>query len=201
VLARKAGEYKDTAVITAAILAATAVMYIRLIVVAFVFNGAIARSILLPFLFFALTGFAVAYFYYRGVKQAKTAVDFSGDNPLELGTAFIFATLFVIMILLTHAVTRYYGVGGLKLFSFIAGFTDIDPFVLSILTGKFTVSQQELLSAIIISAGSNNMLKAVYALWFGGWERTRQSFFWLIVLGVGTIAVGLSADYLPVLNF
>jgi uncharacterized membrane protein (DUF4010 family) len=98
------------------------------------------------------------------------------------------------MIVLTHVVTRYYGVGGLKIFSFLAGFTDIDPFILSLLTGKYAVGHGELLAAIVISAGSNNVLKAVYALWFGGWQKARAAFFWLLMFGLATIALGLAGD-------
>ena len=191
VLAKKAREGKTDAMMTASILAATAVMYIRLIMVAFVFNAAIARSVLLPFLFFAVAGFVVVFFYYRSGSRMTTSVNESEKNPLELKTAFIFAALFLIMIMLTHAVTNHYGIGGLKLFSFIAGFSDIDPFILSLLTGKYVVGHQEIFSAIMISAGSNNILKAIYALWFGGWDKTRHAFFWLSLLGLATIGVGL----------
>ncbi|HEB69546.1 MAG TPA: DUF4010 domain-containing protein [Desulfobulbus sp.] len=195
VLAKKAREEKTDAMMTASILAATAVMYLRLIIVAFVFNQSIAQSVLVPFLLFAAAGFIVAFFYYRLGNKTADTLPVSGDNPLELGTAFIFAALFVIMIMLTHAVTKYYGVGGLKVFSFLAGFTDIDPFILSLLTGKYTVSHQEIFAAILISAGSNNILKAAYALWFGGWDKTKQAFLWLTVLGAGTIAVGLTGPF------
>lgn len=192
VLAKKAREERANAMMTASILAATAVMYLRLIIVAFVFNHEIARSVLVPFLLFAAAGFTVAFFYYRSGDRTAATLPVSGDNPLELGTAFIFAALFVIMIMLTHTVTQHYGVGGLKIFSFLAGFTDIDPFILSLLTGKYTIGHQEIFSAILISAGSNNILKAAYALWFGSWDKTKQSFIWLTMLGLGTIAVGLA---------
>ena len=149
----------------------------------------------MPFLLFTAADFIVAFFYYRAGNRTAAALSVSGDNPLELGTAFIFAALFVIMIMLTHAVTQHYGVGGLKIFSFLAGFTDIDPFILSLLTGKYAIGHQEIFSAILISAGSNNILKAAYALWFGGWDKTRQAFIWLTVLGAGTIAVGLAVPF------
>ncbi len=191
VLAKKAREEKADSMMTAAILAATAIMYIRLIVVAFVFNAAMARSVLVPFILFASAGFIVAFFYYYSGSKTPASSPVSGKNPLELETAFFFAALFVIMIMLTHTVTSHYGVGGLKIFSFIAGFTDIDPFILSLLTGKYQVGSGEIFSAILISAGSNNILKAAYALWFGGWKKTRHAFFWLIILGVATIGVGL----------
>ena len=201
VLAKKAHEGEADAMIIASILAATAVMYVRLVVVSFVFNAAIARSLLFPFVLFALAGFVISFVYYRSGKQTSKLIPVSGSNPLEMGTALIFAALFVIMIMLTQTITNHYGEGGLKLFSFIAGFTDIDPFILSLLTGKYTVGNQEIIAAILISAGSNNILKAVYALWFGGWEKTKHAFFWLTLLGLGTIAVGLTSGSLTLPPF
>jgi uncharacterized membrane protein (DUF4010 family) len=194
VLAKKVRESRATAMLTASILAATAVMYIRLIVVAFVFNVAIGRDILAPFVLFSLAGFVLAFIYYRKSEQEPDSVPVASKNPLELGTAFLFAAFFVAMIVLTHMITRYYGVGGLKIFSFLAGFADIDPFILSLLTGKYGVGHGELLAAIVISAGSNNVLKAVYALWFGGWQKARAAFFWLLLFGLATIALGLAGN-------
>ena len=70
--------------------------------------------------------------------------------------------------------------------------TDIDPLILSLLTGKYSVTQEQIVSAVLIAAGSNNLLKAAYALWFGGVKHTWRSAFWIAVLGIGTIvwAVG-----------
>ena len=91
------------------------------------------------------------------------------------------------MMLLTSFVMQHYGNNGLKVLSFAVGFTDIDPFVLSVLTGKYSVAETEFASAIMIAAGSNNLLKAAYALWFGGWKGGARSAFWIALLGVATI--------------
>ena len=195
VLAKKARELKANGMMSAAIIAATSVMYLRLIVIAMVFNMSIAKSVSLPFLFFALAGFIVSFFYYRLGEKRQSSLKIEDRNPLELGTAFIFAALFVIMIMATHFATEHYGASGLKMLSFVVGFTDIDPFILSLLTGKYAVTHIEIYSAILISTGSNNILKAIYALWFGGWEKTKHAFGWLVILGIATICVGLFSVY------
>ncbi len=191
VLARKTKNMATHSVITAAIMAATAMMYLRLIIVAFVFNVDIAKALLLPFIFLSLLGMLIALFYLKIGKHKEVQSDFVDRNPLELGTAFLFALLFVIMMLATNFVMQHYGNGGLKLLSFAVGFTDIDPFVLSILTGKYSVASAELISAVMIAAGSNNILKALYALWFGGFKGGIHSAVWLGVLGMLTIGYGL----------
>ena len=190
VLARKVKTTGNNPVITAAIIAATSMMYLRLIVVAMVFNMKIAADLALPFLALAFTGLLLSFIYLKQGQQGSVKADFVDKNPLELGTAFLFAILFVIMMLVTNFVMQHYGSNGLKLLSFSVGFTDIDPFVLSLLTGKYSVADTQLVSAIIIAAGSNNILKAVYALWFGGVKGGLQAAIWVGILGVVTIVLG-----------
>ena len=190
VLAKKARNVEEHALITSSIIAATSMMYLRLIVVVAVFNFSIAKSVALPLGIFAIISFIIAGVYYSSANNAKGSIEATDNNPLELGTAFVFAALFVLMIAVTQFVTKDYGASGLKLLSFIVGFTDIDPFILSLLTGKYSVAFQEIYAAILIAAGSNNILKAFYALWFGGWKKSIPAFIWLNLLGVATIASG-----------
>ncbi len=191
VLARKAKAGGSNPVIDAAIIAATAMMYLRLLVVAAVFNFSVAKTLLLPFGIMAAAGMGIASVYMLWRKQDAKHADFVDKNPLELGTAFLFAALFVLMMVLTHFVISHYGEGGLRALSFAVGFTDIDPFILSLLTGKYGVMEHEIVSAIMIAAGSNNLLKALYAVWFGGWKGGRHSALWIGILGIITIGWAL----------
>ena len=195
VLARKAKHLNGLDVIDAAIISATSVMYLRLIVVAFIFNFSIGEKILLPFALLSLVGFIISSFYLRDNDKQKQHPDIVDKNPLELKTAFLFAFLFVAMIIVTQYVTSHYGKSGLEILSFLVGFTDIDPFVLSILTGKFSISSIQIVAAIMIAAGSNNLLKALYALWFGGVKNSYKSAIWISLLGVVTIAFGLGYEH------
>jgi len=188
VLARKAKLSGYNPVINGAIIISTSVMYLRLIVVAFIFNAEIARSITLPFLIFSVIGIAISLFFLYSKKTRDVTHEFVDNNPLELRTAFIFAFLFIAMMALTKYITSEFGSFGLQIFSFFAGFTDIDPFILSLLTGKYAITSHEIFNAILIAAGSNNLLKAAYALWFGGWKNTYKAALWISLLGVGTIA-------------
>ena len=190
VLSRKVKDRGNDPVITAAIIAATSMMYLRLVIVALVFNLKIAMALVLPFVLLASAGLIIALIYLKQGKQNDVNADFVDKNPLELGTAFLFAILFAIMMLLTNFVMDHYGSNGLQLLSFFVGFTDIDPFVLSLLTGKYTVENSHLVSAVMIAAGSNNILKSIYALWFGGFKGGSNAALWVALLGVVTIGLG-----------
>jgi uncharacterized membrane protein (DUF4010 family) len=187
VLSRKAKELGMTPVLSASIIAASSMMYLRLVAVAAVFNPAVATALLPPFAVFSLAGLAVTFLYARNAGSAGSDVQLADKNPLELGTAFLFAGLFIAMIVVTQSVTAHFGTGGLNVLSFLVGFTDIDPFVLSILTGHYSIAQTQVVSAVMIAAGSNNILKALYVLWFGGVKNGRQASGWLVALGAATI--------------
>ena len=195
VLARKAKRVGSSGVIDAAIISATSMMYLRLVVVALLFNFETAQELMLPFGLLSFVGFSVAAFFLRYAKRGDGQhPDIVDQNPLELKTAFIFAFLFVAMMVVTQYVTQHYGKSGLEILSFVVGFTDIDPFVLSLLTGKFAVTTPQLVAAIMIAAGSNNLLKAIYALWFGGVKQSYRSALWITLLGVVTILWGLAYE-------
>ncbi|MRI58937.1 MAG: beta-carotene 15,15'-monooxygenase [Epsilonproteobacteria bacterium] len=187
VLAKKATS-AHTQVIDSAIVLATSMMYVRLLALAFIFNKEIALHLALPLLGFAALGGLISLALYK--RGAPTQAPIDDRNPLELGTAFLFALLFVAMIVITKYVSSHYGDLGIKVLSFIIGFTDIDPFVLSLLTGKMELSASLIVSAILIAAGSNNLLKALYALLFGRYVPKKAAAV-LVVLGVLTIIAGI----------
>ena len=85
-------------------------------------------------------------------------------HPLELSTAILFALLFMLFAFVTNYVTNQYGGHGLKSLAIVVGLTDIDPFILSLLGGKFSVPDSAIVSSIILASGSNNLLKAAYAV-------------------------------------
>jgi len=179
--------------VSSALIMATTMMYIRLLIIIFLFDHAAGMQLLLPFLTIILASFAVIFSllhinnFQTPLHSATTA-----KNPLELLTAIIFALMFVLFTLLTNYITNHYGIHGLNFLAIIVGFTDIDPFILSLLSGHFTVSNTATVSAVILASGSNNLLKASYALVLA---RNRSVLFaavWLFFLFIASIAYALN---------
>ena len=56
-------------------------------------------------------------------------------NPLELRTAFVFAALFVAMLVVTHLVVVHLGAPGVYTLAAIMGVSDVDPFILGLTQG------------------------------------------------------------------
>ena len=192
VLAKKASKGETPYLFSASFIIATALMYLRLLGITYAFNLEIANILLLPFLTLTLLTAGISFFFYKISKKETTvaSVESEDTNPLELSTAFLFAFLFIMMAILTHFVLHKYGNIGLNILSFIVGFTDIDPFVLSILSSKFTVTASDASTAILIAAGSNNILKAIYSYLFSKNKTGIISAMALFFLGVVTIGIG-----------
>ncbi len=184
VLARRAKQAPPTSQVTQAIILATAMMYLRLLLLVF-FVGYIdeAQRLLLPFLLFFAASLLAVWFASRIPHAAEIeAGNLPLSHPLEFKTALIFSGLFVIFSALTSMVVAQYGSEGLQLLSFVVGLTDIDPFVLSLLGGTFQISETQLVAAIIIASGSNNLVKAGYALVLGRNRFSLAAAGWLVLL-------------------
>ncbi len=166
VMARTARDEGVTPVVTAGITAATAMMYLRMVVIVTMFNVALARALVVPLLALALVAMIVAAFFARRGASAKMPV-VAPSNPLRLATALIFAFLLVAISLISKWVQSHAGAHGILALAAVVGVTDIDPFVLSLAQGGAqTVGLSIASVAIVIAASSNNLLKAGYTIAF-----------------------------------
>jgi len=189
VLGRRASQLPPTPQITQAIIMATAMMYLRLLLLVFILGHiSEAQRLLIPF----FVVFSISLIAVWLASRIPHAVDFKAGktqltNPLEFKTALIFAGLFVLFAALTSIVLEKFGSQGLHVMSFFVGLTDIDPFILSLLGGSFHISETQLINAIIISSGSNNLMKAIYTVVLGRNRYTFVAATWLVLLFVLSI--------------
>jgi uncharacterized membrane protein (DUF4010 family) len=173
VLAREAKDQGVTPQITAGIVTATAMMYVRILVVVAIFNAALARPLVIPMLVLAVIATVVAVFFARSASNGKATPTVTPSNPLKLGTAVVFAVLLIVISLLSKWVQAHLGTQGVLVLAAVVGVTDIDPFVLSLAQGgAASVGIAMSAVAIVIAASSNNILKAAYTVAFA---RRRES--------------------------
>jgi uncharacterized membrane protein (DUF4010 family) len=183
--------------ISAGIIAATAVMYVRLGIVIAIFNASIALRLAPALLGLCLIGAALVAFEWR---RAKPRTEEGGlavppANPLQITTAAIFAGLLVAISIVTAWVRGAFGESGVVGLSALVGVTDIDPFVLNIAQGGVAgLSLQVLSAAVLIAAASNNVAKAAYAIGFGGATAGRRPALMLLLLAA--LGIGAAALYL-----
>jgi uncharacterized membrane protein (DUF4010 family) len=184
VLARSARAAPEQAALApAAVIIATAMMYARLLTVILLLGHAdAAMQLALPFgAFFSLSLIIAGLLAMRAKGKTVAEHKAVSSNPLDLPIAFLFAGLFVAFAAITNFVTNHFGANGLHILSFVVGFSDIDPFILSLLDGKFQVSEAAIVSAVLIASGSNNLLKACYAMVLSRQRAMIPAAGWLLV--------------------
>lgn len=151
-----------------AVILASVMMYARLLVlVATLGHTDIAWRLLPPFSLAVLAALGFAWYLHPRKNLAPPPTDQPSTplrHPLEFSTALIFAGLFVFFAVLTQIVISRFGSTGLHWLAFMVGFSDIDPFILSLLDGHFKVNANNIVNAILIATASNNLLKAIYAV-------------------------------------
>lgn len=184
-----------------AIVFAVSMMYLRLLtlVVIFRFSTALIAGPVLLVLAALASGYA---FWLRRATLSSAQPQAAGDvasepemkrNPLEINSALLFAVLFTVISLATKYVLDYSAAAGLRALSFVVGFSDITPFVVSVLQGEFGLSDTRILQAILIASASNNFMKAVYTYVFGSRRTANLAAPGMIGLAVPTLAYAVFA--------
>jgi uncharacterized membrane protein (DUF4010 family) len=197
VLARRAGV--DRAALPralAGIILATALMYLRLLVIIAVFNLPLALALAPRLATLAAVGFILALWQYRRAGaapvQSEAEAGAAPRNPLELSAAALFAVLFVVISIASSWVKSRFGAAGLDILAAIVGVTDIDPFVLSLAQSVAgPLSPDAAAGATLIATASNNLLKAGYAATFVGLRASLPAAGSLIALALGALGLAL----------
>jgi len=151
---------------TAAIIIAVSMMYIRILLLALIFNYQLFLKVLPVFLVLIVVSLILGLLFWYKAPQIKNPVneEMTDKNPLEFKVAIIFTLLYLVFSILTTFTIRQFGLNGLNTLSYLVGFTDIDPYLLSLFQGNLTVGIDVLAQATMQAIISNNLLKYIYAL-------------------------------------
>ncbi len=195
VLARRAAADRTTAPrAQAGIVLASALMYPRVLVVIAFFDRPLAAALAPGLLALMAVGLLIAFWQYRraGPAIGDPPPDAAPRNPLELSAAAVFAVLFIVISIASSWVKSRFGQTGIELLAAIVGFTDIDPFVLSVAQGVAApLPPAGAAAAVLIATASNNLLKAGYAAAFAGLRASLPSAAALVLLAAGGLAIAL----------
>ncbi len=174
------------------ILMASGVMYLRLTVLLALFNRQLMMLLAVPFLVLAAAGCGGGWLWTRraDAEAARTVQqEQQPRNPLELTTAFLFAGLFLAMLVITQLAVQYLGRAGVDTLAAVMGVTDVDPFIMGLTQAAGTVTAVKVAAgAILIAAASNNIIKGFYAYGLGDRRTGKQSLALLLALAVAGLA-------------
>jgi uncharacterized membrane protein (DUF4010 family) len=165
-LAKQAAHERHPYLFSGAILVASGVMYVRLAALLALFNRALMVRLLPSFLVLAVFAIGAGWLWTRKESSRPDKVErkYEPKNPLELRTAFLFAILFLAMLVATHAAAVHIGRAGVYALATVMGVTDVDPFILGMTQAAPALTPLPLAAtSILIAAASNNVVKGVYA--------------------------------------
>lgn len=170
VLARQAKNPTAKELYAGSMLAASGVMYLRMMVLVLLFNPPLGGILVPGFCGLGVAGIAAGAalaLRHRG-EPAEAPAGRSAQNPLALRSAFLFGVAFLVVLVLTRLAIDYVGRGGLYGLAAIVGLSDVDPFVLGVAqSGASAPPVRVAAAAIVIAAAANNVAKGGYARAFG----------------------------------
>jgi uncharacterized membrane protein (DUF4010 family) len=185
VFSKKSKEVPELSIHCAvAILAASTIMIVRVVVWVLIFNPALWPALGLPIAVLFLAGLGISIYFYRKQQAANQLnAEVPLGNPLNLREAIFFGLLYTGILFLVSYANEEFGEAGIFLSTGIAALTDIDAITISLskLAGKniqFLTAQ----NAILLAALCNTIVKIGISL-FAGSNRLRK----YILIGYGVI--------------
>ncbi len=189
-LAKKASAERAPYLFAGGILIASAMMYLRMTILLMLFSGTLVRLLAVPLIVLGGGAGIIAWLWSR--RQRENAPQSHGEvqprNPLELRSAFVFAALFVTVLVISRLVTTHFGNRGIYGLAGIIGLVDVDAFILGMTQSTGALSPGSLAAkGILIAIASNNVAKGLYAYAFADRRTGIQSLSLLTGMAVLTL--------------
>lgn len=169
-----------------AILAASSIMIIRVLIWTFIFNKELFNELFLTIflVFLAAIGITLFLFFTKG-KTEITPTEMPKGKPLDLIGALVFGLIYIVILLVVSYANENLGDRGILISSAVAGLSDIDAITISVskLAGlKLDLSIASI--AVLIATISNTLVKMGIGVWAGS-KTLRKDLF----LGYGVIFI------------
>jgi uncharacterized membrane protein (DUF4010 family) len=169
-LSKRSANESQPYLFAGATLLASACMYLRLTILVSLFNWDLLHFVAVPFLILAAAAALTGWLWSRRFNGSheKLHRQHQHGNPLELHTAFFFAAIFLLILVITRFALSHMEIKkGAYVLGAIIGFADVDPFILGMTQNAgSTTSFQIAAGAILMAAASNNVAKGIYAYIF-----------------------------------
>lgn len=161
------------ALLASGILAASSIMFVRVLIEAGIVNPALLPSLLPPLLSMCAITLGGAFWLWRQSAQStpgSTPDEVAAlSNPFELGSALKFGLLLSAILVLSIGARHWFGDTGLYLLALISGLADVDAITLSAARMSLdTLSADTARNTILIATFTNTGVKVMLALVIGG---------------------------------
>lgn len=184
-VARRTREHPNTSHVIAAvsIIAATAIMYPRILLETWVVNRHLALQLALPVAFIVLVALGSAYLIHRR-SDKEAAVEVPTKNPLNFSVAIQFALVYMAVLWLMDLASARYSAEGLYIGSLVFGATDMDAITLSIARKPDIADSLQGMTAVLLATQSNTAMKFLIVVFYG--DKSLRKW---VALGFGAIAI------------
>ena len=175
-LARRAAhDLREPNLLAAGATIASAIMWPRIFLIVGAVDPELAQRLIIPLAASTILAIAGAlWLANRGRKEQKTLAE-SGEkmtatNPLDLGMAVRFGFILTAIMVAARAASAWAGPFGLLMVAGISGLVDVDAISLSVATMSIhrLAAPDVAVSAILLAAAVNTLLKPAMALLIGG---------------------------------
>lgn len=159
-------------ILASGILLAWGIMFGRVIVEVLVVNAELVTAVLIPFASMGAAGGACALFLYRrrgasAKRPTEPTEELHLKNPFSLTEAAKFGAFFAVVLLVVKLVQLHFPGEGIYVVAALAGLTDVDAITLSMAEYAKTGDQEIAVTAIVIAALSNTLVKCGLVLALG----------------------------------
>lgn len=181
---------------SSAILSASTIMPVRVILWIYIFNKALLPHLALPLALLVLTGFLYAFILVKRNSKETGDSEVISDNPLDLIEALKFGGLFTVILYIVHFAGLYLGSKGILLASIVSGLSDVDAITISLAKLKDqAVSVITVSNGILLATLSNTIVKLGISVFYGSRELKKH-----LIIGYGLVFLAGVAGFI-ILNF
>ena len=176
--------------LAAGLLAASALMFPRVLLEVGVVNPELLPALVGPLLAAGAVYTVGALLYFRHAAQQPEPADGpTFKNPFELGPALRFATLLVAILFLVEGARRWLGEVGVYLVAVLSGMTDVDAITLSLAHSAHSdgLRAEVAVRGIVLAAFTNSLVKGGLIAAIGGAALARRT---LPIMATGLLLGG-----------
>ena len=183
------------AAVASGIVAASATMVVRVVVLVAVIHPPLLFDLATPFAAMLVAGVGAAVWLWRRrpVEQHVT-VAAGHRNPLDLRVALAFAAFLALVTLAAEATRVEFGAAGLYVLSAASGLADVDAITVSVAQQSMSQLPRDVAAkSLVIAASVNTAVKAFLAATMGPASAGRPAaaaLFAMLGAGLGAMAIG-----------
>ncbi|PIU62764.1 hypothetical protein COS83_01885 [archaeon CG07_land_8_20_14_0_80_38_8] len=183
IISRKSSKLLNSC--AAGITVAASIMFLRILLEAYIFNPELSYSLIIPLVLSAVTGIIISFTMSRGGNNTNARI--IHESPFNFIPALKFTALLAVILLVSKLGNDFFGQAGTFITSTLAGFVDTDAITLSMasLSGA-GISYTTGSISILLVCITNTLVKLFIAASVGGKELLKK-----VIINFGLMIIPL----------